>query len=533
VITMMDFKRRFRAARRRSSGIFGRGGPDDAARRPSLRLAAEVDFLERRELLTTVQDFTTAGGTPYAPDQVGLPPGPTVLPNGPSTGLGFLQLTNPNAVGTQNNSISFDTSDPGTYQQAVATFQFRITPGPGGTRGNGLGFALLNTGNYGTAGLAASPVPEEALFTASLGVGFVTTAGGAAATDNAVVISYDFAPVQSIDIPRATLDLASGVWITAQITVNFSGGTVGVVLTPSGGQPIAVAPPSGFSVPGLAPYQSRANFGARAQGTTQGTTQTPNPADIGLATVNVTYTGLRQAGTIHFGSSSYSVNEDAGVAAIDIVRAGGTAGSFTIDFVSADGTARNGLNYTSVAGTVTFAEGQTTSTVNIPIIDDGVYDGNTTVNLYISNPTLAAPLGTPITSTLTIVNTDPYRTPPTVSRRAGLVYFPNSRRVEAFQLTFNTPMAATAAENIQNYTVFTPANRYQRKRTVAIAQAVLDPTGTVVTLYRLATDRTHLAKSVRIIVRGSPLTGLTDAVGTFLAGVNGQAGTDAEVIASI
>ena len=90
-------------------------------------------------------------------------------------------------------------------------------------------------------------------------------------------------------------------------------------------------------------------------------------------------------------------------------------------------------------------------------------------------------------------------------------------------------MAAASAENVQNYTVLTPANKYQPKRTIAIAQAVLDPGGTVVTLYRLANDRVHLSKSVRIIVRGSPLTGLTDTAGTYLGGVNGQAGTDAEL----
>ena len=81
-------------------------------------------------------------------------------------------------------------------------------------------------------------------------------------------------------------------------------------------------------------------------------------------------------------------------------------------------------------------------------------------------------------------------------------------KVAAFRLTFSNPMDAAAAQDIQNYTVLTPANRYQPNRTIAIAQAVLDPGGTSVTLYRVANDRAHLARSVRIIVRGRPLTEL-------------------------
>jgi hypothetical protein len=525
VITMMDYIRRFQVTGRRSLSNFLSGGPDEPARRRSLRLAAQVEFLERRELLATTQTFD-GGGTAYTLQQVGLPPAATIVPNGPTGN--YLQLTSATATVSQNNSISFVTSDPGTFNQATADFDFRISPGAGGTRGNGLGFALLNTGNFGTSGPAASVLPEEALFAGSLGVGFSTSVTGAAATDNAVVVSFDAAPVQSINIPKSTLDLAGNVWIHARISVDFVGASVSVVLTPTGGSPLTVV--SGLSVPGLGPYQSRVNFGARAVGATPGVT---NLASTDLDNVNVQYIGVRQAGRVAFGSSNYVVNENAGVASIDIVRSGGSAGAVTLGFVSADGTAKNGLNYLAVAGTVTFAEGEVVKTINIPIIDDGVYDGDKTVNLYLSNPTLQAPLGTPIAATLTIVNTDPNLPPPTVSPRVRLVYAPHSRRVTAFRLTFSTPMAAASAQNIQNYTVVTPANRYQPNRTVSIAQAVLDPTGTVVTLYRLASDRTHPAKSVRIIVRGSPLTGLTNTAGTFLAGVNGQAGTDAELTVKI
>jgi hypothetical protein len=530
-IIMMDFIRRMQGTRRRSPGRFLSGGPDEFARRLSLRRTAEVDLLERRELLATVQDFNVPGtGTPYTLQQAGLGDGPTVVPGGPFGN--FLQLTRPQTtpvtgVVSENNSISFNLSDVGTYNHATANFDFQILPGPAGSRGNGLGFALLNTGTYGLQGAATSALPQAAFFANSLGVGFVTSPIGSTTTDNSVIVSFNAAPVHIFNIPKTTLDLASGFWTHAQVSVDFLGGTVSIVLTPpsSVGSPYTVT--SGLSVPGLAPYQSRVNYGAAASGTAA----LPNDlASTGLDNVNVQYTGLRQSGRIAFGSSSYTVPENAGFKTIDLVRAGGTAGSFTVEFVTADGTAMHGLNYQSITSTVTFAEGQTVATVDVPILDDGVYNGDKTVNLYISNPTLQAPLGTPIDATLTIVNTNPYMTPPTVSPRGRAIFFPGTRRVQAFQLTFSTPMDPASAQNLQNYTVLTPANRYQSKRTIALSQAVLDPTGTVVTLYRVATDRTHLSKSVRILVRGRPFTGLTNTAGTYLAGVNGQAGTDAEVV---
>ena len=70
-------------------GFFS-GGPAEPARRRPHRLAAEVEHLERRELLATVQDFT-AGGTAYTLQQVGGPPAAQVVGGGPTGN--YLQLT--------------------------------------------------------------------------------------------------------------------------------------------------------------------------------------------------------------------------------------------------------------------------------------------------------------------------------------------------------------------------------------------------------------------------------------------------------
>jgi hypothetical protein len=386
-----------------------------------------------------------------------------------------------------------------------------------------MSFALLNTASNGTTGGQSSPLPEKALYKGSLGVGFDTNQGASDPSNNFVAISFDSAVLTEIPIPLATLDLAGGRIITAQIGVNFLNSTVSVTLTPAGGQPINVA--SNFLVAGLGPYQSRVAFNGVA---------TTSQAFIALDNVNVQYTGFRQPGTVSFSSTNYTVaeNDPSGVATIDIVRNGGTAGSLTVNFVSADGTAKNGVNYTSIAEFVTFTEGGPNDIpVQIPIIDDHIQNGNKTVKLFIGNPTFSVSLVSPIQATLTILDTD--AAPPTVSPKVQLVYAAHTRRVIAFQLNFSQPMDAASAQNVANYQVLLPpAHKNGPKRSVPLSRAVLDQSGTIVTLYR-ADLSSHLTKFVQILVRGMPPTGLLSANGSFLAGTNGQGGTDASLLVSV
>src|SRR5207253_3884022 len=105
-----------------------------------------------------------------------------------------------------------------------------------------------------------------------------------------------------------------------------------------------------------------------------------------------------------FSSSSYSVNENAGVATITVVNAGGLPGS--IDYSTSDGTAVAGLDYVPVSppATLVFAAGQTTATFSIGIEDNAVVNPNKTINLILSNPQGAARLGCLSTAVLTIID---------------------------------------------------------------------------------------------------------------------------------
>ncbi|QEH33418.1 Calx-beta domain protein [Aquisphaera giovannonii] len=515
---MINIIRQFRASGR-IAVMEGRVvGAVTRARPRRARGLVEMEVLEDRRLLSTVQTFD-GGGTPYAAGQIGGPPPATVTPGGPSGSFMRLATTPTNAIAGNNNSISFATSDPGTFNSVTAQWDFRVTQTIPGQRGTGMSFALLNTTNYGTSGTAASVTPQQGLYDGSFGFGFDTT-------NNTVYASQNSGIVTAVSVPSG-LDLASGQFIHATATIDFQHATVSLTLTPSS-TGTAVTIFDAQEIPNLGPYQARVGF--------QAANTAANYADFDVDNINVQFTGQRLAGTLSFGSVNFVANESDGVAFITINRTGGSSGSVTIGFVSADGTARNGVNYTSVAGAITFAEGVTQQVVAIPLIDDGVADGNKTVNLYLSNPTLTAPLSPPIVSTLTIVNTDPV--PPTVSPTVTKVYRAGTRRVAAFRLTFSQPLDRASAQDTSNYElIFPSASRAARtaargasgsaSRAYAFASAVLDPTGTVVTLSRGVLGRMHLPKLVQILVRGTPPAGVRNASGTFLAGTGGVSGTDA------
>jgi hypothetical protein len=505
-----------------------------------------VECLERRELLATIQNFNGAGTT-FVLQQVGGPPPATETVS--TSGGSLLLATTPTSPAAGNdNSISFVTSDPGTFGQVTADWVFEVTP-PASlptSKGVGMSFALLNTANFGTSGPASSIAPQQGLYAGSLAFGFDTTNG-------VVYLSFNAAIVTAQNVTN----LASGQLIHAHAVVNFTAATVSLVLTPTVvGSPVTVFP-NGTSVPGLAPYESRVSLEAKNSSAAFANFTLQGIASLNLPAIDVEYSGPLSPGTIALSSSSYVANENQGFAPIEVVRqlATGTlpSGSETVLVVPADGTAKNGVNYDAeilqldssgnvvVNPYVTFGSTDTSKTVFLPVLDDHLFDGNKTENLYISNyipssvsgspPTFSAPLGSPIVAALTINNTD--APPPTVSSHVSLVYAPHSRRVAGFRLQFSQAMDRTSAQNLANYEVLLPpAHPKGKSQVVPLARAVLDPKGIFVTLYR-ANLTQHLTKLIKIIVRGQRPTGLLSASGTFLAGTAGVAGTDASLFVSI
>jgi hypothetical protein len=112
-----------------------------------------------------------------------------------------------------------------------------------------------------------------------------------------------------------------------------------------------------------------------------------------------------QLPTVGFERSEYSVGEAAGPAAIIVTLDAPSVLETRVDYATSDGTATAPGDYTAVAGTLTFARGQTSAVFEVPIADNSAHEADRTVQLALSNPENAH-LGGPNPVTLTILNDD-------------------------------------------------------------------------------------------------------------------------------
>jgi RHS repeat-associated protein/uncharacterized repeat protein (TIGR01451 family) len=117
-------------------------------------------------------------------------------------------------------------------------------------------------------------------------------------------------------------------------------------------------------------------------------------------------TTIEVPASVQFAAANFSVAENGGRAVITITRTGGTDGTVTVQYASTDGTARAGTDYTAISGTLTFGPGETSKTITLTPLDNGlVTPDGLTVNLTLSQPNGAA-LGNPATAVLTVQDAD-------------------------------------------------------------------------------------------------------------------------------
>ncbi len=140
-------------------------------------------------------------------------------------------------------------------------------------------------------------------------------------------------------------------------------------------------------------------------------TQYDNQAHAGVARI---YGGsVTGSGAFTFLTSQFYANENALLAPVTILRAGGTSGTnadftgnVTVNFATAAGTAVPGINYQDVNTNVVFPEGEVAETVLVPVIDDNVVTPTLTVQMSLSNPTSPATLTNQTAAILNIINVD-------------------------------------------------------------------------------------------------------------------------------
>jgi hypothetical protein len=322
------------------------------------------------------------------------PPGPVCLSGGP-TGS-FLRLADTNAVSI--NAIAFDLTDPGAWAQIIADFDFRMTPRGSNSRADGFGFTLASTAVFGTRGPVTS-LSEEPNVAGSLGIGFDIHEGPGEVSRNHVSIHLDAVKIAEVDA-TPSLDLASGQFTHARVIVRAGAHPpdVTVTLTPCGSPSVTLI--DRLPVPGLAPYESRVHLMARSGG---------EAALHDIDNLNVQFLDLTQ-GAVSFVASTIEATEASGTeAVVTLTRAGDLNDAVTVNYLTTDLTAHAGQDYAGVSGTLTFAAGEETKTLRVPVLDDAIREGDERFLVQLVNPSAHAVLGAPSEIQVVIVDDETAR----------------------------------------------------------------------------------------------------------------------------
>ncbi|MBI3932323.1 MAG: hypothetical protein HY317_02815 [Acidobacteria bacterium] len=115
------------------------------------------------------------------------------------------------------------------------------------------------------------------------------------------------------------------------------------------------------------------------------------------------------AAILQFSASKYTVSEAGPTAKVLVKRSGITTSNVTVDYTITDGTASYGADYDgATSGTLAFAAGVITQTLEIPTVENATAETPETVKVALSSPlpSADAKLGTLAAATLTINDND-------------------------------------------------------------------------------------------------------------------------------
>jgi hypothetical protein len=140
-----------------------------------------------------------------------------------------------------------------------------------------------------------------------------------------------------------------------------------------------------------------------------------------IATCSFTVT-VTQPQQFQFNASTYNVPESGSAVNLIVTRTGGSVGAATVDYATSDGSAKQKSDYTIKLGTLSFANGETSKIIQVPIVNDVFVEGDESFTATLSNPTgTGISLGANATTTVIIMDDD--LSPPTANPIDGTQFF--------------------------------------------------------------------------------------------------------------
>jgi uncharacterized repeat protein (TIGR01451 family) len=234
---------------------------------------------------------------------------------------------------------------------------------------------------------------------------------------------------------------------------------------------------------------------------------------------SATIVATESPGVLEFAASSIVVPETAGLAVLSVERTDGTIGSVSVRYQTVAVNATPGLDFVPTSGTLTFAAGQSTAAILIPVLANPWDNHDEYLSVVLSSPTGGALLGTPATASLRIIDVDPDMTPPQV---AQLSWIGTARSISSVNLAFSAPLDPGCATNAANYALI---NMSAGGRAIALGTPQYNATTHSVTL--VPTAPLAAGQYYEVVVQAGGTTGIHDIAGLMLDGAGtGNPGTN-------
>jgi len=313
-------------------------------------------------------------------------------------------------TGATTNALTVNYGITGT---ANAIDYTGATPGTGKT--------ITFAAGSATATLTIDPTADTAIETnETVSLNLATGTGYTIGTTTAVIgtiTNDDFPTITLAVAPASVLEDGTPNLVytftrtgptTSALTVNYGiTGTADATdytgATPGTGKTITFAAGSATATLTIDPT---ADTTIEANETVSLTLATGTGYTIGTTNVvtgTITNDDVVNSGAIAFSNSQFSINENGTpISQVTLTRTGGSTGAVSATVNLSNGTATVGNDYIQTPIIVTFADGEITKTVNIPVVDDNIFEGFETINLALTNATGGASLGVIKQATLNI-----------------------------------------------------------------------------------------------------------------------------------
>jgi methionine-rich copper-binding protein CopC len=236
--------------------------------------------------------------------------------------------------------------------------------------------------------------------------GFDDTAGNSyAGITDTTSLSFTTAPTLSIDDVSytesssagnatfiVTLSEASGQDVTVDYASSDVSATAGSDYTATSGTVTIAAgnTTATINVPILVDTLDESNETATV------TLSNASNASISDATGTLTIVDDDAAPTLSIDDVSYTESSSAGNATFTVTLSEVSGKDVTVDYASSDVSATAGSDYTAISGTVTIPAGNTTASINVPILVDTLDESNETARVTLSDPTNATIASVPV-----------------------------------------------------------------------------------------------------------------------------------------